>query len=473
MKKESLYEAGTALMLLAAVYPVFLLNAYAGTGVLLVGGALAGNRCGIHGSLRRFALGIFFSLALTAVWSTAFWRDPRELGTAYQIAVLESWMFICMEEEITPQLKLHLITLAALAAWSIYLAYFNTALLLKRRRALFGLLLSAELVFVGMWAASAYTPVALLYSYPNYGPLNSKVVPAAVAALLFLWAIRNLRHPERRSWRNVAWCAGGFAVFSLVAWTISATAMFVYSGRLLERTEYLADRRPTAPKDLYREMADLEARLPPPKGISLPVIGADFWHPQNGGEVVSDEIKKRTLKFAGSAAGEEYFALAKRYFELCQRSVGEYRYTDAGQRSEALINCIFAIRLIEMTAALAHYRGDAEQVLPLLDQLKKLEQAVYSHGDILGQLNGEIISGDRLRFIVACGPDRPEYAPHYRVLLKDCRKNCFRPRANGEAREELENIRRFRPAKILRHSAFDQKRVCHRREKAVFQNVRV
>jgi|GEM_PF-2162982 len=452
MKKARFPEVVAAAILLAAVYPIYRLNPYAGTGVLLVGAALAGSRCGTGGTIRRLVSGLLFTLALTALWAVAFRRDAQELATAYLTAVAEDIFLLgggqCPVRE---AVKSNLTILMLLTAWCAYLVYFNASLLFKRLHALWGLLLFLELFFLGALAESAYTPIELLYSFPGGGLLNTTappaklLLPAAGAAALAWWAIWNLRHPKSQNWKNFARFAGGFAAFCLAAWGISSAALFAYSGRLIERTEYLADRRPAPPEQLYREILELESRMELPEGISMPRSGFPWWQPSMP-KVAPDDLKERTLKFVDSAEGKAYFARVYRQLALTARLLGEYRYVES--RTGVLRStekCREITRRVTDAAALAHYRGETERVLPLLEPLEKLVRAVSSRGGILYQLTGWGIAAEHLAFAVSCGPELPEYAPHYRSLLDQCRREMFRPRADGEIREELKAIRRFRP----------------------------
>ena len=215
------------------------------------------------------------------------------------------------------------------------------------------------------------------------------------------------------------WCAGGFAVFSLLAWSAAAVSFHWAAARAVAENPGAVDpRRPLSPELPARERELAAAanrdREFHERGIELPLEGIGIWH---GPMPISAETRRRTLDFAVSPEGKAFFAANAERLKLYCRIAAEGRF-EPGVSVPRLQGCRSVARRCAAQAALAWERGETAAILPPLEAAETLEQAFYDHetATIEGLVRLAITSM-RIAVIAGCGPETPEYAPRYRAML--------------------------------------------------------
>lgn len=448
MEKAFWFQVGGAVVLVLAIVGGFFIHPLISAGVVLLGSAAAGwvaGRKGTFPDLGRGALAVF---ALLLPFALCIFGDSKAFieatgGTALLSAGPTTYFPPRAEQLVGIAMAIYAV-LSVLA----FLGVFNAAILFKRR---YGVLIAvvvlfAEVMYLSMWLFYALGGVAAYFS--ESWRLPTSALFAVLLLLLFAaWAVFNVRCEKRRNWRNFVWTAVGFAVGSFLLWGISALALYIASATVTESTEQSAGKRGALPPELAKRERELRASLDLPKlherGIELPLSDIRSWRGRKD-KTVSAEGKKRTLEFAASDEGKAFFARNLELLDLYCRiaAEGEFELETSlahlqGYRS--------VIRFCGDRAALAHYRGDAAQILPLLEPAEKLEQALYDHETTL--IEGLVLlamTDCRLRLVVGCGPEAPEYAAQYKALLKRfLAREAKIPADVRFIRDELKRIRRF------------------------------
>ena len=386
-------------------------------GIVLLGAAVAGWRAGRGGTFRSFGAGMLFLPLLLSTVAVVSFRNPRPLVRmlCYDLA----GMFFL---SIPTWLTLLLLGVVLAAAFVVFLCTFDVAILIRRWyfAAAAMLLLFVEVMYGSVWS---YQVIAAVFDRENAGSsLVAGAVWGAVILLLTLaWALFNLLAPRRRSWRNFAWCAGGFAVFSLFAWSATAVSFHWAAARAVaENPEAVDPRRPLPPELLARERelvpaGDRWCLELHKRGIELPVDGGGIWH---GPNPISAEARRRTLDFAASPEGKAFFAANAERLKLYCRIAAEGRFEPVVSLPR-LQGCRSVARRCAAQAALAYERGETAAILPPLEAAETLERSLYDHetATIEGLVRLAITSM-RIAVIAGYGPETPEYAPRYRAMLE-------------------------------------------------------
>ena len=446
MNKAFWVEVGVAVGAVAAMGVGFFFNPLIAVAIVLLGSAAAGWFAGRGGTFRSFGAGLLALVALTVIFAVCVFGDPQPLVDA--VLPEEQRMLLArMYVNLPSWFPLLCTGLAFAAQLLIYLCVFNAGILFKRWYFTAGaaIVLLAELTYLSIWLHSGIG--AVFAAFTENQSLGFIVLLVLLFALLVAWAVCNIRLAKRRTWRNFAWCAGGFAAGSLLVWGVAALSFYVYAGCEIERTVSAADPRGALPEELAKR--ELELRNSDSvvalhkRGIELPLETVGMWRGRRG-KTVSEEAKKRTLEFAASEEGKAFFKRNAELIDLYCRIVAEGEFVPKtslaflqGYRSAA--------RRCAAQAALAHYRKDAAAILPALEPAEKLEQAIYDHEqDLIEGLVRIAINDMRMQMIVGSGPEAPEYAEQYRAILKRLLANAAKmPSDTGFIRNELACVRRF------------------------------
>lgn len=442
MKKEFLIVVGVTVVTVAAMGVGFFFNPLITVGIVLAGSAAAAWFAGRKGTFGSFGLGLLALLALTVIFAACVFDDPQPLLNAVHsdkhntVGKLPSGLWLVCTG------------LALAAQLLIYLCVFNATILFRRWYFRIGaaIVLLAEVSYLGIWLFAGVGAIfAVFTENPIIGQLAA--LPALPAALLPAWAAYNIRRAKNRSWRNFAWCAGGFAAGSFLVWGVSALSFFIYASNVIDRTASAADPRCPLPEDIAKYEQKLRSADSYPalrkRGIELPLVGRGMWRGRRG-KTVAEKTRQRTLEFAGSAEGKAFFDRNAKLIDLyCQIAAeGEFSPETSVAHLQGYRN---AARIAAAQAALAHYRKDAKAILPPLEKVEKLEKTLYAReGTVIEGLVRIMLTSMRMNVIVGCGPESPEYAAQYRAILQRLlAAEAKIPVETGWFRAELERVRGF------------------------------
>lgn len=446
MKKEFLIVVDGVIATVAAMGIGFFFNPLIAVGIVLAGSAAAGWAAGRKGTFRSFGIGLLVLLALTVIFSLCFFDDPISLLNALR-SEKQPIPPELAEVQLPSSLWLLFSGLALAAQLLIYLCVFNAAILFRRWYFRIGaaIVLLAELSYVSIWLLSGIGAVFAVFTENRlFGQL---VLLALLIALLTAWAAYNIRRAKNRSWRNFAWCAGGFAAGSFLVWGVSALSFFIYAGNVIDRTASAADPRGKRSEELVKREQELRAANDysalRKRGIELPLVGRGMWRGRRG-KTVAEKTRQRTLEFAASAEGKAFFDRNAKLIDLyCQTAAeGEFSPETSLTHLQGYRN---AARIAAAQAALAHYRKDAKAILPPLEKAEKLEKALYENeGTVIEGLVRIALTSMRMNVIVGCGPEAPEYAAQYRAILNRLLADAAKiPTETGFIRAELQRVRGF------------------------------
>ena len=453
MEKAFWFQVGGAVVVVLAIVGGFFIHPLISAGVVLLGSAVAGWIAGRKGTSRDFGKYALALLALLLPFALCMFGDPKAF-----IEVIGGGDILLAGKNLHVRIPVAQLvgiaaTLCVLLSVLVFLGVFNAAILFKRW---YGVLIAAAVIFVedmylSMWLfyalGGAFSFLVTFWIVPGAALLSMAVFSALLLLLLAAWAVFNVRAVKRRNWRNFVWTAAGFAVGSFLLWGISAGALYIASGTVVESTEPSAGKRGALPPELAKRERELRASLDLGKlherGIELPLSGIRSWHGRKD-KTASAEAKKRTLEFAASDEGKTFFARNLELLDLYCRIAAEGEYAPETSLAH-LQGYRSVIRFCGDQAALAHCRGEAAQVLPLLEPAEKLEQALYDHET--ATIEGLILlamTDCRLRLVVGCGPESPEYAAQYKAILKRfLAREAKIPADVRFIRDELKHIRCF------------------------------
>ena len=446
MKKEFLIVVGVTVGTVAAMGAGFFFNPLITVGIVLAGSAAAGWFAGRKGSFKSFGVGLLVLLGLTAIFAVCVFDAPQPLLKALQpeehrilqeftVGKLPSWLWLpCTGLALATQLL-------------IYLCVFNAKLLFKRWYFTVGaaIVLLAELWFLSIWLYAGIG--AVFAAFTENRIVGFAVLSTLLVALLAAWAVCNIRLTKRRNWRNFAWCTGGFAVGSLLVWGISALSFCIHASNVIDRTAAAADPRLPLPEEIAKRVRELRSANDlsalRKRGIELPLVGRGMWRGRRG-KTVAEKTRQRTLEFAASAEGKAFFDRNAELIDLCCRIAAEGEFSPESSLPH-LLEFRNATRIAAAQAALAHYRKDAQAILPPLEKAEKLERSLYDNEQtVIEGLVRIALASARLGMIVGCGPDAPEYAAQYRAILKRLiAAEAKIPTETGWYRAELQRVRGF------------------------------
>ena len=324
------------------------------------------------------------------------------------------------------------------------------------------------------------------FQYPCFLP--QALLTAGILSLLLIAVLPLLTVLKNRpGWKRLLAAYGILILISCGAWGIFCGIQAFRRVRTLERLA--AEGRPMTldafyarrknAKDGTEKISELFDRCKNPEfdTADFPFNANWNWTVPSGTDR-NRSRKEEMIRVSESPLGEKFTAEIAGLAEYDQIRIGG-SYTDFNSLGPTLNNIRSLVRTGVARAAIAHYTGKTEFILPRLKAVTPVSRLLRDQPWMICELvrgNLDLILGSQ---VVSLGPDGPQYADDYRFFLNWIRSQDHSSHAWGETENCAELLRyydrkligRLNPAvfflirPLLIETAFRYLRMALRREK--------
>ncbi len=447
---------------------------FAMTGLLA---AVTGIRLAKERSLKRFLTGLAGSLlfALPLAITSILKSIPIERFLLDAIPQKLEWCCAAMSIPGYPG-WMPLFTVGVIISWAVvmYAVFFNCRLLVNNPYYAFttGVFSVSILFLTGIWVCYGFASFYMFFIQEKdfvtfiIGTQHTRILIGLVPAfsilivLLVFWTVRNFRH-NVPDWKKLLKDLGLFAGGCAAIWLLSAVIALAYGHAAIAESARLfpMEKRPGVPQsmlDADKKQKKWNAQFSTDHpDFHLPLSSTYIWF-TGGNKPIPDAIRKKTLDIFQSPKGEEFFRLnseqIRRYTQ--ELPLVQWDLTDCSM--DRLIGWRAVARWTCDRAILLAFLGRKEEILPALDELVPLEDAIEKYRtSIIESLVLFAVQSMRFNTMVQLGPDSPEYAQYYRRELDKLLRNPIHvPNEAPLAAREVERVFRMKPFALMPEESF-------------------